>query len=259
MFPFGTSPETRRETMKRTLVFAAAALTALAAAGLAVAWGVDGNKTAKAVAGTFSATTASKVQTRTCTTADGKTLVASNGTYTGTSSGDPDLTGNLTIEARSVINTTDNVGVVTGHLRIDVPGRNTQAHFDSVYSGGTVAGLANGYAHDPAAALLANLSAGFSASGGFSGGKLGGGTAGGAAVEVGPGRCQPTKVVNEKSEARGTVSAVSSSSITVAGLTCTVPPNLQPKVATVKVNDRAEIHCQLVGNVNTLTRLDVKH
>jgi hypothetical protein len=246
--------------MKRMLVFAAAAVLALAATGFAVARGLDGsNKTVKAVSGTFAATTASKVETRTCTTADGKTLVTTNGTYTGTSSGDPDLTGNITIDARSLINMTDNVGTVTGRLRIDVPGRNTQAHFDAVYSGGQISGLAGGFAHDPAAALLANLSAGFSGSGGFTGGKLGGGTAGGAAVEIGPGRCQPTKVVKENSEARGTVSAVSSTSITVAGLTCAVPTNLQAKVATVKVNDRAEIHCSLVGNVNTLTRIDVRH
>jgi hypothetical protein len=59
-----------------------------------------------------------------------------------------------------------------------------------------------------------------------------------------------------KSEARGTVTANGSGTITVAGLTCTVPASLQAKVATIAVNSRAEIHCQLVNGVNTLTRVE---
>src|ERR687888_52300 len=106
--------------MKRTLMLAASVVGALTAASYAVAHGLDGAKSAKAVAGTFSATTASKVQTRTCTTTDGKTIVSSNGTYTGTASGDADLTGPVTLQARSTINSTDGVGVVTGTIRIDV-------------------------------------------------------------------------------------------------------------------------------------------
>jgi hypothetical protein len=120
--------------MKRTLVLASTALVALVATGFAVGKGLDGNsKSARAVTGTFTATTASKVQTRTCTTTDGKTLVTTNGTYTGTATGDADLTGNATLRATSLINTTDNIGVVSGSLRIDVAsGRDTQAQFDAV-------------------------------------------------------------------------------------------------------------------------------
>ena len=246
--------------MKRTLVLASTALVALLAASFAVAKGLDGGaKSAKAVAGTFTATTASRVATRTCTTADGKTLVSTSGVYTGTAAGDPDLTGPATLRASSLINTTDNVGVVSGWLRIDVAsGRDTQAQFDAVYSGGQIAGLATGHAHDPAARLLANLSAGFTGSGGFTNGKLGGGTAGGAAVELGPGRCEPTHTVKERSEAKGLITAVSSTSITVAGLTCTVPTDLQSKVAGLTTSMRAEIHCALVNSVNTLTRIEAK-
>jgi hypothetical protein len=40
--------------------------------------------------------------------------------------------------------------------------------------------------------------------------------------------------------------------ITVAGLTCSVPPSLAAKVATFKVGDRAEIHCALTNGTNTL-------
>ena len=83
--------------------------------------------------GAFTATTASKVETRTCTTTDGKTLVTTNGTYSGTASGDADFTGTATLRATSLINTTDNIGLVSGTLRIDVAaGRDTQAQFDAV-------------------------------------------------------------------------------------------------------------------------------
>ena len=244
--------------MKRTVVLGATIVLALAAAGLALGNGIDGGKTAKAVTGTFTATTASKVDTRTCTTADGQTLVSTNGTYTGTAAGDPDLTGAATIQARSTINTTDGIGVVSGSLRIDVSaGADTRANFDAVYAGGQVAGLASGHAHDPQVALLANLSSAFTASGGFSSGKLGG-TTGGAAVEVRPGRCAPAATVKETSRASGTITAASSASITVAGLTCAVPATLAAKVAALTTGGRAEIRCSLVSGVNTLVSVDAK-
>lgn len=243
--------------MKRTLVGATAAAAALVTAGIAVAHGVDGGKSVKSVSGTFTATTASHVTTRTCTTADGKTVVTSDGTYTGTAAGDADLAGPITVRARSTINTTDNVGVVTGSLKIDLSDRDTTAQFTGVYSGGNVAGLAVGHAHTPSAQLAANFSSGFSATAGFTGGKLGG-SSGGGAVEIGPARCNSTKTVQERSQASGTVSAVSSTSITVAGLTCAVPASLQSKVAQITVNSRAEIKCQLVNGANTLTSVERK-
>ena len=238
----------------RKLMFAAAGLAALAAASVAVAEGIDGAKTAHAVVGTFSATS-TNVSTRTCTTNDGKTLTITDGRYIGTASGDPDLTGAITLRARSVTNS-DGVGLVSGAFRIDVAaGRDTAAFFRTVYDHGNIAGLAVGRAHDPSALLVANLSAGF-VPGTFTGGKLGGGTAGGSAVEVGPGKCASTPRP-EKSEARGTISALSSTSITVAGLTCGIPSNISADVnAKFKVNDRAEIHCTLQNGQNTLTQIE---
>lgn len=241
--------------MKRTLAVATAAAAALALAGIAVAHGVDGGKSAKAVGGAFTATTATRVTQRTCITSDNKTVVTTDGTYTGTSTGDADLTGPVTMHVRSTINSTDNVGVLAGTLRVDVPDRDTEAQFTAVYSGGQAVGLAVGHAHSPSAQLVANLSAGFTATGGFTSGKLGG-TAGGAAVELTPAECTSTKTVEERSEARGTVSAASSASITVAGLTCVVPASLQSKLGGITVNSRAEIHCRLVGGVNTLMGIE---
>jgi hypothetical protein len=244
--------------MKRTLVGAVAATALLTTAAIAVADGFEGAKSITAVSGTFGATTASHVSQRTCTTSTGKTVVVTDGTYTGTASGPAELTGNATVHARSIINTTDNVGVVSGTLKIDVAsGRDAAAQLTAVYSGGSLAGLAVGHAGD--GRLVANVSGGFSATGGFAvGSKIGGGTAGGSAVELAPPGCN-TKPVPDKSEARGVVTAVSSTSITVAGLQCTVPTSLQSKLAALALvanSSRAEIHCQLINGVNTLTRVE---
>jgi hypothetical protein len=244
--------------MKRTLVGAATAVATVVAAGIAVAHGVDGGKSVKAVTGGFNATSASKVTTRTCTTTDNKTVVTTDGTYAGTATGDPDLTGNVTVRARSTVNTTDNVGIVSGRFKIDVAsGRDTEADFTATWAGNAFAGLAVGHAHDPAAKLIANVSGGFTAAGGFTNAKIGA-TAGGGAVELMPAGCASTKTVRERSEARGTVTANGNGSITVAGLTCSVPASLQAKVAGAAVNSHAEIKCQLVNGVNTLTSIEKK-
>jgi hypothetical protein len=242
----------------RKWTFAAAVLVALAATGLAVAHGIEGAKSAKAVAGTFAATAASS-NTRTCTTAEGKVLTVTSGRYTGTAAGDPDLAGPITLTARSTVNTTDGVGVVEGQLRIDAAGRNTWAGYTAVYDHGNIAGVAIGRAHDPHAKLIANLSAAFNAATGFTSGKLGGGTTGGGAVELGPGSCKSSTTPHEKTAARGSISALSASSITVAGLTCAIPADKSSEVnAKFKVSDIAEIRCEFANNQNTLTKIEKK-
>lgn len=244
----------------RKLMLLTAGVMMFATTGLAVARGFDNGKTAKAVAGTFTATTVANSQTRSCTTADGKTITSTNATYTGTASGDPDLSGAATLQVRSTINSTDALGVVEGKLKIAATGGDTVARFDAVYDHGNITGFASGHAATPHSTLLGNLSAGFNAAAGFTAGKIGGNTAGGSAVEIGPGKCAPsTSGKSETSEARGNVSALSSTSITVGALTCTIPSTLAAKVSsTVKLGDRAEIKCSLVSGVNTLVRVESK-
>ncbi|HUK96395.1 MAG TPA: hypothetical protein VLV46_01980 [Gaiellaceae bacterium] len=240
----------------RRLTFIAAGLAALLVTSIAVAHGIGG-KSAKAVAATFQAT-GSSVSTKTCTTTDGKSITITNGRYTGTASGDPDLTGAITLSARSVINTTDNVGVVDGQLRIDVSGgHDTFAAYSAVYASGNVAGLASGLARNSGSRLVANLSAGFNPSSGFTGGKLGGGTSGGNAVEIGGAKCASTSSPKpEKSDARGTISALSANSITVAGLTCAISSSDSAAVnSKYKQGDRVQIHCTLQSGVNTLDHI----
>jgi len=240
----------------RKLVHVAAALVALVATSYAVAHGIEGAKTAKAVTGGFDAT-AANTSSRTCTTADGKTLVVTDGKYTGQATGDPTLTGPITLRARSVINTTDDVGVVQGRFRIDVSAsRDTEAAFAAVYDHGNLGGLAAGKVHGTDARLLANLSSGFTAGKEFKGAKLGG-TSGGSAVELGPGSCRPAQPNAEHSEARGTISQLTANLITVAGLTCAIPPDKSADVnAKFKNGDRVAIRCAFTGGQNTLTRIE---
>jgi hypothetical protein len=239
----------------RKLTLVSTVLVALVVAGLAVAKGLDGGtKSAASVAGTFTATTAANVDTRTCTTSDGKAIAVTRATYTGTAAGAADLAGPVTLKVRSLINTTDNVGAVSGSFSIDTAAdKNTRGEFSAVYDHGNIAGLASGRGQDHSVQVLANLSAGFTAAGGFTGGKLGGGTAGGAAITLGPGKCASEQ--HDSSSARGAVTAVSASSITVAGLTCAVPASFATQIGAVKVGDQTQIRCNLVSGTNTLVKL----
>ncbi|MGZ4461771.1 MAG: hypothetical protein ACXVZP_02925 [Gaiellaceae bacterium] len=245
----------------RRLILVAAGSLMLTVTGLALARGLDSVKSVTSVAGTFTATTVSNSKTRSCTTADGKTIAFTNATYSGAASGEPDLSGPITLQIRSTINTTDGFGVLDGTLKIAVSGGTTIAHLNAVYDHGSLAGLASGHAQRPHVALLGNLSAGFSSSGGFTSGKIGGGTSGGSAVELGAGKCappKPEKPTSETSEAHGSISALSSSSITVGGLTCAIPAGLGARASTFKVGDRVEIRCSLAAGVNTLVKINAK-
>lgn len=244
--------------MKRTFVLVTAVVAALSAAAVAVGHGLDSAKSVKEVSGTFTATTVARTSSHTCTTADGKTIVTTDGTYTGTASGDPTLTGNATIRAHSAVNTTDGVGLVSGTLRIGTSGGDTETRFDAVVKGTSLAGLASGRVHNPSAKLVANLSSDFGPATGFANGKLGG-TSGGTAVEIGPGSCVRSSTTHETSRANGTVTASSATSITVAGLTCAVPVSLQSLVAPLTVGTRAEISCSVSGGVNTLVKANARH
>src|SRR3978361_2239077 len=62
----------------RKMTFPAVVLVALVATSFAVAHGIEGAKSAKSVAATFTAT-GSTTSTRTCTTTAGKTIVITDG------------------------------------------------------------------------------------------------------------------------------------------------------------------------------------
>jgi hypothetical protein len=182
----------------KELALVAVGLVALATAGFAAAWESDNGRSVTAVSGLFTATTVSNYRTRSCTTTNGKTIVFTKGTYAGAdTSTTGDLNGAITLDARSVIDTTDGLGTVEGKLKIG----DTAAHFKAVYDHGNLAGLAEGHAATPDVQLLGNLSAAFNnaSNGGFTAGKIGGGTSAGSAVELGPNHCAPSKSQENKS------------------------------------------------------------
>jgi hypothetical protein len=240
----------------RKVVLTMAGLAALVTTSVAVAHGIEGARTAKAVAATFTAS-AGTTTSRSCTTTDGKTITVTTGKYTGTALGEADLAGAITLRVRSVINTTDKVGIVNGAFRIDVSGRDTTGAFSTVYDNGGIAGLATGRAHSPGARIVGNLSATFDPATGFTGAKIGGGTSGGAAVELGTGSCKPSNPHPEHSAARGAISALSTVSATVAGLTCNLPTSKSAAInAKFKTGDNVEIRCDFANGANTLTRIE---
>jgi hypothetical protein len=249
----------KEESMRRLIVIGVAA-AALAGAGIAVAQGI-GVMSVKSVAATFTATTVSTSSSRTCTNGDG-TFVLTRALYSGTAaSSDPSLNGAIALAVTSLINTTKNLGTLVGSLRIDTAAsRDTTARFHAAYAGGRAHGLAWGRVHESSERLLANVSADFSAAGGFQNGKVGATDANGAAIEWAPGRCEPAQAQPEKRQratATGTISALSASSITVAGLTCVVPAKLASKFSGLQVGDLVRIRCQSTGG-DLLTLVKIK-
>jgi hypothetical protein len=242
--------------MRKTILVMVTAL--LVGAGVAVAHGFD-SKAVKQVSATFTATTVSNSRTATCTGADG-TYTKAVANYGGSAvSSEPALNGPARIEAASFVNTTTGVGTVWGTIRIDTAdGRRTSAGFEGVLTGTSLVGWAEGRSHPRGGVkLLANFSADFSAATGFANGKIGGGTAAGNAVLVTSGGCKPPKPPKpEKVKARGAITAVSPTSISVAGVTCAVPASEQGDVAKVKVGDVVTIECEVANGTSTLEDID---
>lgn len=168
----------------RKLLLVALGLVALAVAGIALADGSGSGVTS--VTGTFTATTVSHSEQQSCTATAGKTIQSTTATYTGTAAGDASLAGDVTVHARSVIDTTADLGTVQGSVQIG----GGEARFSAVYDHGKLAGLLTGHVggKDAHSALLANVSAGFSATGGFTGGKIGA-SDGGSAIALTVGDC----------------------------------------------------------------------
>ena len=106
----------------RKLILTMAGLAALVATSVAVAHGIEGAKTAKAVAATFSAS-AGTITTRTCTTTDGKSITVTDGKYTGAAAGTPTSRARSRC-ARGASSTRPTAsGTVNGAYRIDVERR----------------------------------------------------------------------------------------------------------------------------------------
>lgn len=159
----------------RKLPWIIAALAALVAVSVAVAHDKLGTGVTPAKA-TFTAKTASD-DTQTCTAADGSVWHFTHATYTGTSTGDPQLTGDLKLRTRSVINTTTGFGWTKGEAVIRDATTDRKLARGEFIAVNTQSGVLNGFLTGNvkgSGRLLANFSASFSADGSSLSGELGG-------------------------------------------------------------------------------------
>ena len=245
----------------RRLILIVAALGLLAGAGVAVAHDGQG-KTVKNVSATITATTGGNVRTDTCTGSDGNAYATTRGEWTGTATGtDPSLTGTATIDARAVVNTTTGYGEVSGHIRIDSTSGHTSANFDSVDTNGNLAGLVEGHGSAQWSQLVGNISGAWSASGGFPSLQVGNHTSGGDAVLLTSGGCQAQEQPKPDTiEVHGVVTAVNSTQITAAGVTCNIPTNLTATVTGLNLTvntSRVDMRCVVASGTNTLQSINV--
>ena len=169
-------------------VLAVAGVVELVVAGVAIARGGGDAKGVASVSATFSAAPTGTVDTRTCTSSAGKRIAVTHAAYAGVATGSPDLSGTVTIETQSTIDTSDGIGIVRGTLGIGASPSRAHARLTAVYDHGSLAGTLTGRAAK-GVQLLGNVSSGFSAAGGFASGRIGTGAATAPAVELAAGSC----------------------------------------------------------------------
>jgi hypothetical protein len=244
--------------MRRLLAGAAVTAAALAAAGVAVAH-LSTTGTSQ-VAATFSATTAERFTSKTCTGADGQYEIL-DATYDGTAaSSDTDLAGTVSVRITSVYNTTRATGSAGGWLEFhNDSGRNGAVRFDAVNAGGKLTGFVRGRSGRPSASLIGSFTADFSKGGIVNGQLGGGGSAPNVAVLAGkPCTGSPGKSV--KLTVKGTVTSITSAAVTVAPedgsppQTCAIGHN-SPNTRKLAKGDRVEMTCATLNGTLTLVRL----
>ena len=234
--------------MRRLTLVVAAAL-GLVASSVAIGALVR-DRTTSAVAATFTATTVGTRATTTCTNGDGNFQIT-NGTYTGTASGDPLLAGPIRLSVRAAINTTKRLGTVDGTLVVDRAGRDTRAHVTGVYHDGSVSGFLVGAAMPPGQRLIGTFTASYSSDGGFGAGGIGTGNMAPTAISFTAGQCGPSKpTTGQLKLLGGDVTALSDGSITVAlvaggSLSCSLDDRSRNEVARqhIGVGDQVSGFC----------------
>ncbi len=168
--------------VKRFIALAAAAVMVLAMAGLAVAkHSSKPGKVEAAQATTFTATPSDRSKTRQCTGSDGATYNVTHGVYTGTATGDPRLSGNIVIKAKSVVNLDSGLGTTFGRVWLRGPDSRKPKAAASLKAVNTERGKLDGFLLGSAknadgkgkTGLAANFSATFNAEGTSLTGELG--------------------------------------------------------------------------------------
>ena len=232
-------------------------LVALAAAFAGVAIAHQGQRRVKAVSATFTAATAAKAETRSCTGADG-TYEIVKATYAGTAaSTEASLTGPVELKVTSVYNTTTKIGWLEGRLKIGEGESRSYAKLWAVNSNGSLDGFVYGEAGHRSAALLGSLTAGWTPSGGSP-------TA--SSARLVDERCRLASAVpgkpagsNVRLTVKGTVDAVSDTSISVkpsdggAVRTCAIGAT-SDRPSVVK-GDSVEMYCTQIESAWVLVKV----
>ena len=236
-------------------------LVALAAtlAGVAVAHSGSGTTGVKAVSATFTATTASRAETRACTGADGAYEIV-KATYAGTAtSAEASLTGPAELKVTSVYNTTTKIGWLEGRLKIGEGESRSYTKLWAVNTNGSLDGFVYGEAGHRGAALLGSLTAGWTRSGGFTDGKLGTGSSTNAAVLAGKPCTGKPAGSSVRLTVKGTVDAVSDTSISVkprdgsAVQTCAIGATSER--SSVVKGDSVEMTCAQIESAWVLVKV----
>ncbi len=180
--------------LRRPRLAAAGALAVATLAGAGVAAASHKAQTTQQASSTFTAASVSQTRSSSCTSTDG-VYQDTTATYTGTSaSSDARLSGAVTIRVRSVLNTTTQLGWLSGTLHVrNSSGPSTSASIDGALAGGQATGFLRGNGHRDEARLMASFSAAFTPGGGFASGQLGAGGATNAGVFFAPGSCSTAK------------------------------------------------------------------
>jgi len=245
--------------MQRTLALATVAVVALASVGVALAHLTqDGTQ---AVAASFSAAR-ERGDTRVCTGFDG-TYEIVNGRYVGQStSTQPVLNGPIALTVTAVYNRTEQIGWMTGSVKIRSGDHSVEARLvGTLKAGASDTRTLDGFVNGPAGQgtkLYGSVTAAFTGTGGFAGGKIG---EGGTNAALLAGRvCTPPEA---RIEVSGQIEALTTTAITVhpknrAAVTCQIRPGVSPSTSNLRVGDRVEIVCGLVDGSQTLLRVKKK-
>ena len=168
---------------------AAGTIAAATLAGAGVAAASHRAQTTQQAVATFAAASVSGAHSSSCTSTDG-VYQDTSATYTGTaSSTDGHLNGPVTFKVRSILNTTTQLGWVSGEVRF----QGIWVDVDGALAGGNVVGLMHGTDHHADAQLMASFSAAFTPGAGFSSGQVGTGSAGNAGVLFSQGSCSQSR------------------------------------------------------------------
>lgn len=243
--------------MRKAVFIGLGAVTALAAAALAVAAVYTASGVTSTSASLVAKTPKGDFKTRTCTGADNSTFTITDGRYTGMYTSNPagPLDGPLTVRMRTVVDTKTGLGTVEGSFHVKDGESRINGKLWGTLDGTSLSGFLVGSSRGAHATVVGTLtgmvSPGAAAGNGLDA-ALGSGSVTARAVVVGP-VCkgkpkQPPKPERPKSvEAHGTISTLTATDIVVTTKGPVIVPCKIPAGSTLTSNfavgNKVEMRC----------------